>query len=46
MNDDLRGFYQQVQGSRERVFGWAQSLPPEVYMQERADFAHRSIRNI
>ena len=46
MNDDLRGFYRLVQGSRERVFGWAQSLPPEVYTTERADFAYGSIRNI
>ena len=46
MNDDLRGFYRLVQGSRERVFGWAQTLPPEVYSTERADFAHGSIRNI
>lgn len=46
MNDDLRGFYRLVQGSRERVFGWAQSLPPEVYTTERADFAYGSLRNI
>lgn len=46
MNDDLRGFYRLVQGSRERVFGWAQSLPPEVYTTERPDFAYGSIRNI
>ena len=46
MNDDLRGFYRLVQGSRERVFSWAQTLPPEVYTLERADFAYGSLRNI
>jgi uncharacterized damage-inducible protein DinB len=46
MNEDLRGFYRLVQGSRERVFGWAQMLPPEVYTAERADFAYGSLRNI
>ena len=46
MNDDLRGFYRLVQGSRERVFDWAQTLPPEVYTTERADFAYGSLRNI
>ena len=46
MNDDLRGFYRLVQGSRERVFGWAQTLPLEVYTAERADFAYGSLRNI
>ena len=46
MNDDLRGFYRLVQGSRERVFSWAQTLPPEVYTLERADFAYSSLRNI
>ena len=46
MNDDLRTFYRLVQGSRERVFGWAQTLPPEVYTTERTDFAYGSLRNI
>lgn len=46
MNEDLWGFYRLVRGSRERVFGWAQTLPPEVYTQERPDFAYGSLRNI
>lgn len=46
MNEDLRGFYAQVKGSRERVFAWAQTLPPEVYASEYPDFAYGSIRNI
>ncbi|WP_424952046.1 DinB family protein [Deinococcus sp.] len=46
MNDDLKGFYRLVQGSRERVFAWAQTLPPEVYTAEHPDFAYGSIRNI
>jgi uncharacterized damage-inducible protein DinB len=46
MNEDLRGFYAQIRGSRERVFGWAEALPPEVYTQEHPDFAYGSLRNI
>ncbi len=46
MNEDLRVFYAQVRGSRERVFGWAETLPPEVYTQEHPDFAYGSLRNI
>ena len=46
MNDDLRGFYALVKGSRERVFGWAESLPPEVYTREHPDFAYGSLCNI
>ena len=46
MNEDLRGFYAQVKGSRERVFAWAQTLPPEVYITEYPDFAYGSLRNI
>ncbi|WP_425147689.1 DinB family protein [Deinococcus sp.] len=46
MNDDLREFYRMVRGSRERVFGWLDGLPPEVYTLERPDFAYGSLRNI
>ncbi|GGQ94233.1 DinB family protein [Deinococcus ruber] len=46
MNDDLRGFYRLVQGSRERVFAWAESLPPQVYTAEHPEFAYGSLRNI
>lgn len=46
MNDDLRTFYRLVQGSRERVFGWAEHLPPEVYVAVHPDFAYGSLRNI
>ena len=46
MNDDLRGFYRLVRGSRERVFSWLDGLPPQVYTLERPDFAYGSLRNI
>ena len=46
MNDDLRGFYRLIQGSRERVFAWAESLPPGVYTRRHPDFAYGSVRNI
>ncbi len=46
MNGDLRGFYALIRGSRERVFAWAERLPPEVYVQEHPDFASGSLRNI
>ncbi len=46
MNDDLRIFYGWVRRSREILFGDCASLPPEIYTQERADFAFGSIRNL
>ena len=46
MNDDLRLVYGWVKGSRERVFSWLETLPPELYTLERPDFAHGSLRNI
>lgn len=46
MNDDLRLVYGWVKESRERVFTWAETLPPEVYTLERPDFAYGSVRNI
>ncbi|ULH16188.1 DinB family protein [Deinococcus sp. KNUC1210] len=46
MNDDLKGFYRLVQGSRERVFAWAEQLPPQVYTAEHPEFAYGSLRNI
>lgn len=46
MNEDLRRVYDWVKGSRERVFDWAEALPPDVYTLERPDFAYGSLRNI
>ncbi|WP_019584671.1 DinB family protein [Deinococcus apachensis] len=46
MNSDLRLVYGWVKGSRERVFAWLDTLPPEVYTLERQDFAYGSLRNI
>lgn len=46
MNDDLRVFYGWVRRSREVLFGYCASLPPEIYTQERPDFAFGSIRNL
>jgi len=46
MNDDLRGFYRLIRGSRERVFAWAEALPPGVYTREHPDFAYGSVRTI
>lgn len=46
MNDDLRLFYGWIKGSRQRVFAWLDTLPPEVFTQERPDFAYGSLRNI
>lgn len=46
MNEELRVFYGWVKGSRERVFAWLETLPPEVFTQERSDFAYGSLRNI
>lgn len=46
MNDDLRLIYRWTRGSRERVFAWAESLPPNLYTQEHPDFAYGSLRNI
>lgn len=46
MNDDLRIFYGWVQRSREVLFGYCESLPLEIYTQERSDFGFGSIRNL
>ncbi len=46
MNDDLRLVYGWVRGSRERVFGWLESLPPELFTREHPNFAYGSLRNI
>lgn len=46
VNDDLRIVYEWTRGSRERVFGWAETLPPEIYTREHPAFAYGSIRNI
>ena len=46
MNADLRDLYSWVQAARERVFAWAESLPAEIYTQERPDFAYGSLRNV
>ncbi|GEM83173.1 DinB family protein [Meiothermus hypogaeus] len=46
MNDDLRVFYGWVRRSREILFGYCTSLPPEIYTQERPDFAFGSMRNL
>ena len=46
MNDDLRVFYAWVRRSREVLLGYCASLPPEIYTQERSDFAFGSIRNL
>lgn len=46
MNDDLKLLYGWIKGSRQRVFAWLDTLPPEVFTQERPDFAYGSLRNI
>ncbi|WP_299427523.1 DinB family protein [uncultured Meiothermus sp.] len=46
MNDDLRVFYGWVRRSREVLFGYCASLPPEIYTQRRPDFGFDSIRNL
>ena len=46
MNADLRVFYGWVKAARERLFTWAESLPAEVYTQERPEFAYGSLRNV
>lgn len=46
MNDDLRVFYGWVRRSREILFDYCASLPPEIYTQEHPDFAFGSIRNL
>lgn len=46
MNDDLRTLYTWVRGSRERVFGWLETVPAAVLTAERPDFAYGSLRNI
>ena len=46
MNEDQKLVYRMVQGSRERVFRWLESLPPGVLTQQHPDFAYGSLRNI
>ncbi|MFC6619383.1 DinB family protein [Deinococcus radiophilus] len=46
MNEDQKQVYRMVQGSRERVFRWLESLPPGVLTQQHPDFAYGSLRNI
>ncbi len=46
MNDDLKLTYHWVKRTREVLFEYTESLPPDVYTLERADFAYGSIRNI
>ncbi|MDW8424345.1 MAG: DinB family protein [Meiothermus sp.] len=46
MNHDLRVFYGWVRRSREILFGYCASLPPEIYLREHPDFAFGSIRNL
>lgn len=46
MNNDLRVFYGWVRRSREILFGYCAALPPEIYTQDRPDFAFGSIRNL
>ena len=45
-DDDLRGLYRLIRGSRERVFRWLEALPPGVLTQEHPQFAYGSLRNI
>jgi len=46
MEDDLRVFYGWVRRSREVLLGYCASPPPEIYTQERPDFAFGSFRNL
>lgn len=46
MNDDLRVLYDWVRRTREAVFAWTASLPPDVYTAERAEFAVGSLRTV
>ncbi len=46
MNDDLKLMYGWVKRTREVLFEYTASLPPDVYTLERTDFAYGSIRNI
>lgn len=46
VNDDLRVLYTWVRGSRDRLFAWADTLPPDLYTFEHPDFAFGSLRNI
>jgi uncharacterized damage-inducible protein DinB len=46
MNDDLKLTYDLVRRTREVLLEFTESLPSEIYILERPDFAYGSIRNI
>jgi uncharacterized damage-inducible protein DinB len=46
MNEDLKTMYDLVRRTREVLLEFTQSLPVEIYLLERPDFAYGSIRNI
>jgi uncharacterized damage-inducible protein DinB len=46
MNEDLRSFYGLVRRTRSGVFDWLETLPTDVVVEERPDFAFGSIGSI
>lgn len=44
--DDLKHFYQLVRRTRTGVLDWLETLPPEVLMEKRGDFAFGSLSGI
>ncbi|HZJ10372.1 MAG TPA: DinB family protein [Trueperaceae bacterium] len=46
MNEELRSFYRLVQRTRSGVLDWLETLPPDVLVRERDDFAFGSINGI
>ncbi len=46
VNDDLRTLYGWVKRTREILFEYTQSLPNDVYILEKPEFAYGSIRNV
>ena len=46
MDPSLALLYGWIVRTREELFGYTASLPPEIYTREHPDFAYGSIRNI
>ena len=46
MNEDLKIMYDLTRRTREVLLEFTESLPNEIYVLERPDFAYGSIRNI
>jgi uncharacterized damage-inducible protein DinB len=46
MDPSLALFYSWIIRTREELFDFAESLPPELYTREHPDFAYGSVRNI